>query len=340
MRILAFMMVVFNHVFHYLFYGLEVSYEWNITAVLIVIAKPAVPIFMMISGALLLRKEYSSKELRNKIISVFLTLFLFSLFYYFFDPALQETDKSFIFLFLSGQISNALWYMYAYLAFLLVLPFMKKMVDTFSERDYMKFFLVLFLFSMTFPYLLRFLGADISGNDFVKLTFSPYLLYFVFGHYYVNVKNSKLELVHNRAYVIPLTYLATLIFSAGVIILSRYNLQDFDLWNNKADSFQYGVMSIALFILLNGISITSKSLERVVLFLGPKIYFAYLISDFMIHSLYADLLQRLYFLDNILIKFVIVSLVIAMVCLIVSLILNFLLDSSKKLIGSLKMGND
>ncbi|MEI5993159.1 acyltransferase [Candidatus Enterococcus mansonii] len=336
MRILAFLMVVFNHVFHYLFYGLEISYEWNVTALLIVVVKPAVPIFMMMSGALLLRKEYSSKELMNKIISVFGVLLLFSLFYYYFDPELQKTEKTFIFLFLSGQISNALWYMYVYLAFLIVLPFIKKMVDTFNEQDYRKFFLILLFFSMLFPYLLRVLGADTSQNDFVKFILSPYLLYFVFGNYYINVKKGKLELLNNRSYLVPLIYLVTLIFSTGIIILSRSNLQDFSLWNNKADSFQYGVLSIALFLMLNKITITSKIMERGIIFLGSKTYFAYLISDFVIHSIYIDLLQRLDFFDNVLIKFTIISICIAIICILFSLILNLLLASSKKLVISIK----
>lgn len=336
MRIVAFLMVVFNHVFHYLFYGLDLSYEWNVTAVLMAIVKPAVPLFMMMSGALLLRREYSSKELRNKIISVVVTLLLFSLVYFYFDPELKGTDQTFILLFLNGRVSNALWYMYVYLGFLLFLPFIKKMVDSFNEKDYRSFFLVLFLLSMVFPYLLRFLGADISETDFFKFVFSPYLLYFIFGHYFINVKKGTLDLLKNRSYLLPLIYVGSVVLSALMIITSRYNMMDFELWNNKADSFQYGVMSVALFIMLARMRVSSKLIEKGSLFLGSKIYFAYLISDFVIHNLYVPLLQKFNSLSNVLVRFTVISICIAVVCLVFSLIANALVDGCKQLIKSIK----
>lgn len=334
-RFVCFIMVVCNHVFHFLFYGLQVSIEWDLVSLLIVFFKPAVPIFMMISGALLLKKDYSFNEIRSKVFKTFTVLLITSLFYYFFDPELKQVKitQSFLHLFATAQISNALWYMYVYLGFLLFLRFFKKMINNFQNRDYINFFVLILIFSMFLPYLINFIGWDISKSDFFNFILSPYILYFIFGHYYINYTHKNIDFFDKRKYLIPLVYTVTLILSSSLIIISRILNMNFDLWNNKADSFQYAILSITLFILLNKINLNNDFIKEFSLYIGPKIYFAYLASDFVIHVMFNNLYtQFINYNLNIFLLFAIISIFICIISLTISLVLNYLITLYKVLV--------
>lgn len=85
LRIIAIYCVLFNHTNGFLLYAthypLPSSYLYLIISIL---SKVAVPIFFMISGALLLGKDESYQELlRKRILKYTIVLIIISFFYYF-----------------------------------------------------------------------------------------------------------------------------------------------------------------------------------------------------------------------------------------------------------------
>lgn len=122
-----------------------------------------VPLFFMISGALLLNKEESFKDLYLKRVLRFLIiLIIFSAirYIYLIPEEYSAFDlKDLIRKISTGQIYTAYWFLYSYLGFLISLPILRKMTKIFSDSDYIYLFVLYVVFSSIFGILARtFLG--------------------------------------------------------------------------------------------------------------------------------------------------------------------------------------
>ena len=140
LRIVAIFLVMFNHTstsgFQY-YTTLDFSVSYIVCALCSVFCKVAVPIFLMISGALILNKDYSFKELLIKIIRILIVLLVISLFYYLQSIQLRQFDIVLFFKTLySDQIIVPLWYLYAYISFLIMVPFLRILVKNMTEQHY------------------------------------------------------------------------------------------------------------------------------------------------------------------------------------------------------------
>lgn len=110
--------------------------------------KVAVPIFFMISGALLLTKEESlSILLKKRVLRFFIVILIFHLIqhsYTFFCLGVPVSVKSIIYSIRMGiscpHGSPAVWFLYAYLAFILLLPFLRPMVKEMKNEHFIYLF--------------------------------------------------------------------------------------------------------------------------------------------------------------------------------------------------------
>ena len=143
MRIFASFFVIFNHIGGYTLFS---NYPTNSVQFWLYIpfgifCKFAVPLFFMISGALLLGKDEDLKTIfKKRILKTVLTIFFISLLYYVIDnmknPFSLENISEFIFLLFSGTIKLHMWFLYSYVIFLLILPFLRKVVKLMQAKDY------------------------------------------------------------------------------------------------------------------------------------------------------------------------------------------------------------
>lgn len=259
MRIFAILLVIFNHTDNRGFYRFLTDdpgtflYWFNLF--FSILCKAAVPLFFMISGALLLNKEESIGVTYKRGIRIVLALILFSLLYNVFFA--WETGTHFGIveflkktMYLEGTSErNAwhLWYLYAYIAFLLTVPILRGFIRGLSEREG----LVLFLLSVSFgcvlplfqfficnvnPYLVpawttamilfypvmgylltfRLELSKITGKQIAVLWLINLLLFALceFAQYKYSGKNpgstDELYLTSNRAFNTPLIYLTFL----------------------------------------------------------------------------------------------------------------------------------
>lgn len=138
LRILACFAVIVNHFDPgFLAFSLKPkgSLSYWCLLFLSVFCKFAVPLFFMISGALLLHKTESVKTILTKRVSrILLSLIVASVFYYFFEKYIRGGDYA-ISIVYTNEAEYHLWYLYAYIAFLCSLPFLRsiaKEID--SER--------------------------------------------------------------------------------------------------------------------------------------------------------------------------------------------------------------
>lgn len=161
-RILAAYFVIFNHTGNdgfFLFAGYDRgSLPYWLYMFISVLCKISVPLFFMIAGALLLKKDSSLKKIwSGKIVRMALALFIFSVITYvglgLHDPGRTMTVPDFIRKLYMERATYAYWYIYAYIALLMTLPFLRMIVKSMSENYYKYLILLYLLFISVIPCL-------------------------------------------------------------------------------------------------------------------------------------------------------------------------------------------
>jgi len=82
LRIVASFMVIVNHTISNLFLEWELSGTWFLSIVYFYLSKPAVPLFLMITGYNLLHRKDSYGKYGKRIGGILLVLVVVSTFYY------------------------------------------------------------------------------------------------------------------------------------------------------------------------------------------------------------------------------------------------------------------
>jgi surface polysaccharide O-acyltransferase-like enzyme len=141
LRILAIYLVAFNHTGdrgYMLFADSAGSALYLPYMAFSVLCKIAVPIFFMISGALLLPKEESFKQLfQKRVLRMAVVLILVSVPYYYIFLRENGIGVSSFFTYIyEHSATTALWYLYSYIGLLLLLPFLRSMVKGMRQKDF------------------------------------------------------------------------------------------------------------------------------------------------------------------------------------------------------------
>lgn len=149
-----------------------------------------VPLFFLISGALLLGKDEPGRVVYGKRIPRFLLLtFLASSFTYIFRCYSDFRMGDFFRGFFAGNMDVTHWYLYAYLGFLFCVPFLRRGVRGMTHTDAMVLVCLRFLFGTLLPgisYITNYKGYGNLpfSNDFsVPLATVDILFYPVMGYY-------------------------------------------------------------------------------------------------------------------------------------------------------------
>lgn len=193
LRVIASFLVCYNHTFGYhLFLSQEASgslLSW-INVVLPILTIMDVPLFFMISGALLIGKEESySTLLRKRVWRFLVVLFAASGITYLIMGKEPRSVSAFIYSFFRGEVNGSHWYLCAYLGFLLMLPFLRKIAKHLSGKDilYLVLLRVVFvsgLISLNFFFDCFGLPPIVLSNKFsLPLALSEFLFYPIVGYY-------------------------------------------------------------------------------------------------------------------------------------------------------------
>lgn len=164
LRIIACLFVIFNHTnergfFRFLSDRLG-SFVWGFHLVISIMCKSAVPIFFMISGSMLLRKEESLAKTYQRIPKILIDLILFSYIYISLREVISFPEL--IQRIVEGSYWH-LWYLYAYIAFIVTLPFLRKIVISLDAGSGCHLFSLAFIVMGVFPIVESF-GITINGH--------------------------------------------------------------------------------------------------------------------------------------------------------------------------------
>ena len=190
LRIVAIFGVLYNHTnrrgyYLYAFSDARICQDFYIG--IATLAATAVPIFFMISGALLLPKKESLKELfQKRILKMVFVLLVFSGIQYvllLLEECVTFSRKAVVQAVLQDGVIPSYWFLYAYIAYLLLLPILRKVAEVMSKQDYFYLFALLLLVEGFLPMVLNLAGIG-GTNYFFSIPFlNPIIIYPLLGYY-------------------------------------------------------------------------------------------------------------------------------------------------------------
>lgn len=193
LRIIAIYFIIFNHTYtngYFLFSIRRDSLFFPFYLFLSIACKIAVPIFFMISGALLLKKEDSLQLiLKKRVLRIVIVLTVFSFFQYLYSLNFQFEEFSwseFFTILYSSEHATAYWYLYAYLGYLLMIPFLRKLATYMSNKEFIWLILLRLIIGALLP-IMQYLiwKGDIRSNpDFLlNIVVQDSIFYPLLGYY-------------------------------------------------------------------------------------------------------------------------------------------------------------
>lgn len=164
LRIIAILLVIYNHTNEKGFFLFSISENVVLVPVYTffsVMCSIAVPIFFMISGALLIPKQETIRSLYKKRVGrIFLVILLFSFIQYLYQVVFLNVDFSLLYFFntiFSSRVIIPYWYLYSYAAYILIIPFLRKLATVMTGKDYFYLFLLQLVINGVCPILSYFL---------------------------------------------------------------------------------------------------------------------------------------------------------------------------------------
>ena len=178
LRIIACFLVVLNHTPGYI-----ASFEgdaskplplltWHLFVEMVV--KIGVPVFYMISGSLLLKRDFTYRDVFKRILRMFLILLGFSVVANIVNTG-HFDFTGFVRNFASSSVDGAgpYWYLYAYIGILLMLPFLRSVAIRLTKEDVIYLFVARALLTGLVPIVIMFLNMAFESNMHMSEHFQP-----------------------------------------------------------------------------------------------------------------------------------------------------------------------
>ena len=162
---------------------------------------PCVPLFFMVSGALLLPCKdgiLATSYLKKRVGKIIGPTFFFSLFYMTLNSNTRNWVVSILSIPFCTQGHGVLWFMYTLTGLYLLVPIISPWLRRVSKRE-IEFYLMLWFVTLMYPYIALFLGVN-RTNIGILYYFTGYAGYFLLG-YYMNRYQLPLK------WLIPITVL-------------------------------------------------------------------------------------------------------------------------------------
>lgn len=285
MRIIAIYGVLFCHtgtygIHHYSEAGSEANYWLGIF--LVSIAQLCIPLFLLVSGGVLLNREESIGYVyRHRVLKMVLATFLAVLVQYqwnrFHNPLFPPLDfKSFLQWSYQGSVTAQHWFLYSYISFLLVLPFLQRLVKVIHDKKWFIYLFVLWeVFRGIFPILEYF--QEWNGTK-LFLLFDDFVIYSLLGYFLEHCCRDFYNKTKNILIILG---------SVSLLILFNMYLDHISLKNStyvQFDNLFSLAYAIVVFILVKYICLRWEMpsvVEKVFCFAGAGVFGSYLFEGIL-----------------------------------------------------------
>lgn len=245
LRGFAIFFVIFNHTgtngFNLFSTYQPASLQFWISLGVAIFCKFSVPVFFAISGALALGKdpEPLGRLWRKKILKFSLILIIISLIYYLELIYRANGNKlilekgwinDFILKLYSGDVRTHLWYMYAFIAYLIGLPFLQSLVKHLEDKHYYYMVAICLLMNALVPITQFFVNNEafrLSSDFSIGWICTNVVIYPCLGYYI----HKKLEIKHRllTPIILWIVNIACISIASYVTYLRAMDTKTFDI---------------------------------------------------------------------------------------------------------------
>ena len=229
LRIISIVFVIFNHTgtkgFVYFLNFEAGTFPYWFYMFFTAIAGISVPIFLMISGMLLLGKDESIGYVWKKRIPKYVAILaVFSLIFYILNTILYNREfsvKEFLISVYSEGVLIPYWFLYVYLAFLIMLPFIRKIARDFNEKEFF-YLLGLYFVFITVVELLQYRlskGTVTLISSFNPAALCNLVIFYPIIGYYLGIRLKK---VTNKMLLV--SFILFVLSTAAVMLITNYKL--------------------------------------------------------------------------------------------------------------------
>ncbi|KZZ85031.1 acyltransferase [Bacillus sp. SJS] len=256
LRVLATISVVVLHAAAPLLYEYDKipDYEWWTGHIYDSVTRWCVPIFFMMSGALMLnpaKKEPADLFFRKRASKVLIPFAAWTVFYLLIQMKtgdIERTPAAAVKAILSDTVYYHLWFLYVIIGLYLITPILRVYISNASRRN-IEFFLALwFVCTAGFSLISKFFEVKMGFEAFPA---SGYIGYFVLGYYFYHYSFSKAA--KNIYYVIGIAGVCTTLFVT--LFLTKEN-------NGTFDGFFYHYLNISTIFMSGAFFMFFKDLQE------------------------------------------------------------------------------
>lgn len=280
LRIIGAFFVLFNHsavFYHYMDLN-PCSFSYILSVSASAFCKLAVPLFYMISGALLIPKKESIKDLYQKrIFKLVLVIGIFSSVQYIYQRmhGIDTSIGEFIKILYKSQITSSYWFLYGYLAVLISLPFLRKWAQNMDMQEFIYLFILKILFSAIFPIF------EIRFSSHINLSMAMLadnLFFMVLGYFLANRLKDEM-LTRKRMWLLTLACLISLLISGFAVYMEyQVNGEFTENYLSCLTCITAAWVFCLVRFLLSGRTIMPK-LTSIITYIGSCTYVIYLVGN-------------------------------------------------------------
>jgi len=283
LRVLAIFGVLFTHsdkfgIYHFLETDHPINFWFGLGCA--TLTQFCVPMFFMISGALLLKRDESlSYVYKYRVLRIFLVIAILAIITllenHFSYPEECNMFLWWVQIMFEGVLPPQYWFLYEYLCFLLILPFLQRMAKAIPEKSwYIYIYFMFFFFSCICPIISRELEWKAVNVD-LKI-FAGCIFYSFMGYFIENVSE---DMFHKGKNVLILFALTAIMFAENL----RRNCENLSVSSVASNSGVYAPFyAIFLFVLVKYLCYKftlPRTVQKVFAFASAGVFGTYLMEQ-------------------------------------------------------------
>lgn len=292
--------------------------QWWFGTLIQLVVRIGLPIFFMISGALILNSNNDNiiEFYKKRFFKIVIPLIVYSFIYLFvfkyrFDIFNFRNFLDSIKLILSNNVCYHLWFVYTILGIYICTPFIKVMINNLKDKQLFILIVILMTFRFVYTYLPPF-GINIGINSIV---FDGWVFYFILGHFITRDSTQK--------YFKIIIGLGIISFIVSIFILRFFqnlNLNIFDF----APTMLFITSSIFILFEKNKTKINEKRyFYSTISFISKYSYSIYLIHALVLSKIVNEKLG----INALTYNFILGSILTIVLTFLISAILAFIIDN-------------
>ncbi len=253
-----------------------------------VISEISVPLFFMVSGALLLGKEERFEDiLKKRCLRIVMVLLVASLCQYAYNVWVGKVDAMTLAGYLKGILNNgfteSLWFLYSYLMYLLILPFLRMLVRQMRGKHYIYLMVLCVIFKGMTNILLQYADLELTLDIYESPTFSKIFIYPLMGYYLENVLGDA----YDKKYIWGNMFLfgVTSLMVAYLSMNRSASIENFTKYDKGLfGSMLTAVIAVSAYALIRHIvkNITmSVKVQKIIQVMGANTFGVYLLERFV-----------------------------------------------------------